>query len=76
AVTVDEAGGTVVDLTVTVAAASLGLTGDATVPLAVRIDDGVLSRVTYSTTTSDGRTAVATTVIGPVVDGSPVVAPA
>jgi hypothetical protein len=67
--------GTTVQLTVNVPLSSLGLQGDGDAPLQVAVVGGALSTITYSTTTGDGKAASTTTVIGPVVDGSPVVAP-
>jgi hypothetical protein len=67
--------GTTVQLAVTVPLASLGLSGDGDAPLQVTITSGVLTNITYSTTTADGKVAAASTAIGPPVDASPVVAP-
>lgn len=74
-VAVASSDGTTVQLTVSVPLAALGLEGDGDTPLQVSIVSGALTSITYSTTTADGKAAVATTVIGPVVDPSPVVAP-
>jgi hypothetical protein len=74
-VTVAGNDGTTVQLVVTVPFTSLGVTGAGDVPLQVSIVGGTLSTITYSTTTADGKAAVTTTGIGPVVDPSPVVAP-
>ncbi len=74
-VTVASNDGTTVQLTVTVPIASLGITGEGDVPLQVAVVGGVLNTIAYSTTTADGKIAAATTVFGPVVDPSPVVAP-
>lgn len=71
---VDSVDGDSVHLTVSVPATSLGLTGDAIVPVAVVITGGALSEVVY-TTTIDGQPASIDTVIGPALDPSPVVAP-
>jgi len=73
-VSVDSADGNTVHLTVSVPASSLGLTGDAIVPLGVVITGGTLSEVVY-TTTIDGQPASIDTVVGPALDPSPVVAP-
>ena len=67
--------GTTVQLVVDVPLSSLGIQGDGDAPLQVSIVGGALSTITYSTTTGDGKAASTTTIIGPVVDGSPVVAP-
>ena len=67
--------GTTVQLTVTVPVSTLGVPGEGDVPLQVSIVGGLLTNITYSTTTADGKAAVAATAIGPVVDPSPVVAP-
>jgi hypothetical protein len=67
--------GTTVQLVVEVPLSSLGIQGDGDAPLQVSIVGGALSAITYSTTTGDGKAASTTTIIGPVVDGSPVVAP-
>jgi hypothetical protein len=67
--------GTTVQLTVTVPFSSLGVAGEGDVPLQVAIVGGTLSTITYTTTTADGKAAVTTTTIGPVVDPSPVVSP-
>ena len=67
--------GTTVQLVVTVPLASLGIPGDGTVPLNVTVVNGVLSSITYNTTTPDGRVASTTVTISPPVDTSPVVAP-
>jgi hypothetical protein len=74
-VTVAANDGTTVQLVVGVPLSSLGIQGDGDAPLQVSIVGGALSTITYSTTTSDGKAASTTTIIGPVVDGSPVVAP-
>jgi hypothetical protein len=67
--------GTTVQLVVSVPLSSIGIPGEGETPLQVSVVGGVLSTITYSTTTADGRVAAATTVIGPVVDPSPVEAP-
>ena len=67
--------GTTVQLVVTVPLSALGIQGDGDAPLQVAIVGGALSTITYSTTTGDGKAASTTTIIGPVVDGSPVVPP-
>ncbi len=67
--------GTTVQLVVNVPYAALGLAGDGDAPLQVAIVNGALTTITYSTSTPDGKAAVATTAIGAVVDPSPVVAP-
>lgn len=74
-VTVAANDGSTVQLAVTVPIALLGLDGDGDAALQVTFVGGALSTVSYSTTTTDGKAAAATTVIGPVVDPSPVVAP-
>ena len=74
-VTVASSDGTTVQLVVTVPMASLGIAGDGDASLQVTIVSGVLSSLTYNTTTSDGKPADTTTVFSPVVDASPVVAP-
>jgi hypothetical protein len=74
-VTVAADDGTTVQLVVDVPLSSLGIQGDGDAPLQVSIVGGALSTITYSTTTGDGKAASTTTIIGPVVDGSPVVAP-
>jgi hypothetical protein len=67
--------GTTVQLSVTVPMSTLGIPGDGDAALQVAIVGGALSTISYSTTTGDGKAAATTTVIGPVVDSSPVVAP-
>ena len=67
--------GTTVQLVVNVPFAALGLTGDGDAPLQVSVVNGAMTTITYSTTTPEGKAAVATTAIGAVVDPSPVVAP-
>lgn len=74
-VTVAGNDGTTVQLVVTVPLAALGLPGDGDAPLQVAVVSGALSTITYSTTTSDGKPASTTTIIGPPVDASPVVPP-
>jgi len=74
-VTVAGNDGTTVQLVVTVPFASLGITGDGDASLQVSVVGGALTSIAYSTTTADGKTATATTAIGPVVDATPVVAP-
>jgi hypothetical protein len=67
--------GTTVQLTVTVPFASLGLAGDGDASLQVAVVSGALSTIAYSTTTADGKVAATNTIIGAVVDPSPVVPP-
>ncbi len=74
-VTVAGNDGTTVQLAVSVPISSLGIDGDGDVPLQVSVVGGSLNTITYNTTTPEGRAAATTTVIGPVVDASPVVAP-
>ena len=74
ALSVDSVDGNSVHLTVSVPATSLGLGGDAVVPVAVVITAGTLSEVVYSTTI-EGQPASIDTVVGPALDPSPVVAP-
>jgi hypothetical protein len=74
-VTVAGNDGTTVQLVVTVPLSALGLPGDGDAPLQVAIKSGALNTITYSTTTSDGKPASTTTIIGPAVDTSPVVPP-
>jgi len=73
-VSVDSVDGDAVHLTVSVSATSLGLSGDAVVPLGVVITAGLLTQVVYSTTI-DGQPASIDTAVGPAIDSSPVVAP-
>ena len=75
AVTVAGNDGTTVQLAVTVSLSTLGIPGDGDGSLQVAIVGGTLSTITYSTATADGKTAATTTIIGPVVDSSPVVPP-
>lgn len=75
AVTVAGNDGTTVQLAVTVPLSTLGIPGDGDGILQVAVVGGTLSTITYSTTTADGKAASTTTIIGPVVDSSPVVAP-
>jgi hypothetical protein len=75
AVTVAGNDGTTVQLAVTVPLSSLGIPGDGDAALQVAVVGGALSTITYSTSTSDGKAVATTTIIGPVVDSSPVVAP-
>jgi hypothetical protein len=74
-VTVASSDGTTVQLAVTVPMASLGIAGDGDAALQVSIVSGLLSSITYKTTTSDGKPADTTTLFTPAVDTSPVVAP-
>ena len=74
-VTVAGNDGTTVQLVVTVPLASLGIPGDGDGSLQVSVVSGVLTSIAYSTTTAEGKVAASTTVIGPVVDASPVVPP-
>jgi hypothetical protein len=74
-VTVAGNDGTTVQLAVTVPLASLGLPGDGDAPLQVAVVSGALSTIAYSTTTADGKVAATNTIIGAVVDASPVVPP-
>lgn len=67
--------GTTVQLAVTVPLSSLGIPAGGDGSLQVAIVGGSLSTITYSTATADGKTAATTTIIGPVVDSSPVVPP-
>lgn len=67
--------GTTVQLAVTVPLTSLGIEGEGDAPVQVTFVSGALTNIAYSATTPEGRIAAATTVIGPVVDASPVVAP-
>ena len=67
--------GTTIQLVVSVSLSSIGIPGDGEAPLQVSVVSGALSTITYSTTTADGKTAAATTIIGPVVDPSPVEPP-
>ena len=67
--------GTTVQLVVTVPLALLGISGDGDASLQVAVVNSALSSIAYTTTTAEGKTAAATTAIGPVVDPSPVVAP-
>lgn len=67
--------GTTVQLAVTVPATSLGIAGEGDASVQVTFVSGALTTIAYTTTTPEGKTAAATTVIGPVVDASPVVAP-
>jgi hypothetical protein len=75
AVTVAGNDGTTVQLAVTVPLSGLGIPGDGDAALQVAVVGGALSTITYSTSTSDGKAVATTTIIGPVVDSSPVVAP-
>jgi hypothetical protein len=61
-------------LSVAVAPAALGVTGDGPVPLDVTIKSGVLSSVTYATTVS-GAPATVVSTFGPPADSTPVTAP-
>ena len=67
--------GSTVQLAVTVPLSALGIPGDGDASLQVAVVGGALSTITYSTATSDGKAVATTTIIGPVVDSSPVVAP-
>jgi hypothetical protein len=62
-------------LAVTVPMSTLGIPGDGDASLQVAIVGGALSTITYNTATADGKAAATTTIIGPVVDPSPVEAP-
>jgi hypothetical protein len=74
-VSVANSDGTTAQLLVTVPLSSIGLEGDGDAPLQVSIVGGALTSIIYSTTTEDGKPAIATTAIGAVVDPSPVVPP-
>lgn len=74
-VTVAGNDGTTVQLVVTVPLASLGVPGEGDGSLQVTVVSGVLTSLVYSTTTTEGKVATSTTLIGPVVDASPVVPP-
>ena len=74
-VTVATNDGTTVQMVVTVPLASLGIPGDGDGSLQVTVVSGVMTSIGYSTTTAEGKVAASTTVIGPVVDPSPVVPP-
>jgi hypothetical protein len=74
-VSVASGDGTTAQLVVNVPLSSIGLEGDGDAPLQVSIVGGALTSIVYSTTTADGKAAVATTAIGAVVDPSPVVPP-
>jgi hypothetical protein len=67
--------GTTVQLVVTVPLASLGVPGEGDGSLQVTVASGVLTGIVYTTTSAEGKVATSTTVIGPVVDPSPVVPP-
>ncbi len=75
AVTVAGNDGTTVQLAVTVPLSALGIPGDGDAALQIAVVGGALSTITYNTSTADGKAVATTTVIGPVVDSSPVVAP-
>ena len=75
AVTVAGNDGSTVQLAVTVPLSTLGIPGDGDAALQVAVVGGALSTITYSTATSDGKAVATTTIIGPVVDSSPVVPP-
>jgi hypothetical protein len=66
--------GTATMVTAMVPPASLGLAGDAPVAMSVRIDNGAITSVGYSTTIG-GKPADMVAAIGSIVDPSPVVAP-
>jgi hypothetical protein len=74
-VTVAGNDGTTVQLVVTVPLASLGIPGGGDASLQVAVVSGALSTIAYSTTTADGKVAATNTIIGAVVDSSPVVPP-
>jgi len=74
-VAVTSSDGTTVQLAVTVPAASLGVADSGDASLQVSVVGGGLTGINYATTTSDGKAATATVVIGPAVDASPVVPP-
>ncbi len=74
-VSVASSDGTTAQLLVNVPLSSIGLEGDGDAPLQVSIVGGALTSIIYSTTTADGKPAIATTAIGAVVDPSPVVPP-
>jgi hypothetical protein len=67
--------GTTVQLTATVNNTQLGIPDVGETPLQLTIVSGALTNIAFNTTTSDGRTVVTTTAIGPAQDTSPVVAP-
>jgi hypothetical protein len=73
--TITSADATATTLDVAVPLVALGIAGDGGAVLSVTVANGVLSSVTYSTTI-EGQPATVVTEFGPVVDGSPVVAPA
>lgn len=74
AVAITAVDGTATIVNASVPAAALGLSGDSAVSMSARIDNGEITSVGYDATI-DGKPAVMQASIGPVVDGSPVVAP-
>ena len=74
AVAVTAVDGTATIVNASVPAAALGLGGDNAVTMSARIDNGAITSVGYDATI-DGKPAIMQASIGPVVDGSPVVAP-
>lgn len=74
-VTVAANDGTTVQLVVTVPLSAIGVPGDGDAPLQVAVVGGALSTIGYGTVTSEGKPAMTTMTISPVVDPSPVVAP-
>jgi hypothetical protein len=74
-VTVAGNDGTTVQLVVTVANSAVGIPAEGDASLQVSIVGGVLSTISYSTVTAEGKAAATSVVIGPVVDPSPVVPP-
>ena len=74
-VTVASVTGTATTVTAAVTPAALGLAGDAPVNLSATIDNGAITTVGYVADVN-GKPATMQAVISPVVDASPVVAPA
>jgi hypothetical protein len=75
AVTVVSTDGTTTAMTVTVAAAALGIAADGNADVQVTVSGGVLQSVSYSAALTDGTTADVTAVIGPLTDTTPIVPP-
>lgn len=67
--------GTKIRLRVTVSAATLGVGKDGNADLEVVIKGGLLIEIDYGTPVSGGGVASVATVIGPVADATPIVAP-
>jgi hypothetical protein len=67
--------GTTVQLVVTVPNSAVGIATEGDASLQVAVVGGVLSTISYSTVTPEGKAAATSVIISPVIDPSPVVPP-